>query len=163
MKELGDYLKETRESNGVGLDEAATDLNISNNILKNIESGNTRAFRDMIELRETVKAYAKYLGLNPEKVVDEFNDFLFEHTSKITLQDILDAEAKENKKKPNEVISPYTIIKEKKFDFKKLKVVGIVLLVILFIFAVAVLLRTVLIVDDSVDTELLGNFYKEVI
>ena len=163
MKELGDYLKETRESNGVGLDEAATDLNISNNILKNIESGNTRAFRDMIELRETVKAYAKYLGLDPEKVVDEFNDFLFQHTSKITLQDILDAEEKENKKKQNEVISPYTIIKEKKFDFKKLRPVGITILIVLFIFLVAWILRTVLIVDDKVDTELLGDFYKEVI
>ncbi len=163
MKELGDYLKETRESNGVGLDEAATDLNISNNILKNIESGNTRAFRDMIELRETVKAYAKYLGLNPEKVVDEFNDFLFQHTSKITLQDILDAEEKENKKRTKEVISPYTIIKEKKFDFKKLRPLGIIVLIVIFILLVAWILRAVLIVDNKVDTELLGDFYKEVI
>ena len=163
MKELGDYLKETRENNGVGLDEAATDLDISNNILKNIESGNTRAFRDMIELRETVKASAKYLGLDPEKVVDEFNDFLFQHTSKITLQDILDAEEKENRQKTNEVISPYTIIKDKKIDFKKLKIVGIVLLAILSLFFIIWLLKILLIVDNKVDTELLGDFYKEVI
>ncbi len=76
MKELGEYLKETRENNCVGIEEASEDLNVSVNILENIENGNTRAFRDMYDLKEKVKEYAKYLGLNPEEVIDEFNDLI---------------------------------------------------------------------------------------
>jgi transcriptional regulator with XRE-family HTH domain len=107
MKELGEYLKHTRVSNGVSLAEAAEDLELSTSQLENIESGNVRAFKDVYNLKQYVKQYAKYLGLNPEKVVDEFNGFLFEHTSKISLDDIKAAQKKleDNEKK---VISPYT-------------------------------------------------------
>ena len=31
----------------------------------------------------SLKSDAKYLGLNSDKVLDEFNNFLFQHTSKI--------------------------------------------------------------------------------
>ena len=44
MKELGEYLKHTRVSNGVSLAEAAEDLELSTSQLENIESGNVRAF-----------------------------------------------------------------------------------------------------------------------
>ena len=115
MKELGDYLKRTRISNGVSIAEAAEDLELSTSQIENIESGNVRAFKDVYSLKELVKQYAKYLGLNPEKVVDEFNGFLFEHTSKISLDDIKAAqkkmEAKEKKTK-----SPYTVEYKKKFS-----------------------------------------------
>ena len=109
MKELGSYLKRTRISNGVSIAEAAEDLELSTSQLENIESGN------VYSLKEYIKQYAKYLGLNPEKVVDEFNGFLFEHTSKISLDDIRAAqkklEEKEKKKK-----SPYTIQYKKKIS-----------------------------------------------
>ncbi len=107
MKELGEYLKHTRVSNGVSLAEAAEDLELSTSQLENIESGNVRAFKDVYNLKQYVKQYAKYLGLDSEKVVDEFNGFLFEHTSKISLDDIKAAQKKleDNEKK---VISPYT-------------------------------------------------------
>lgn len=85
MKELGEYLKETRINNGVSIEEASDDLNIDSFILENLEAGNIRAFKDVLGIKEKIKAYAKYLGLNPEDVADEFNDFLFEHTSKISL------------------------------------------------------------------------------
>ena len=94
MKELGEYLKHTRVDNGVSLAEAAEDLELSTSQLENIESGNVRAFKDVYNLKQYVKQYAKYLGLDPEKVVDEFNGFLFEHTSKISLDDILAAQKK---------------------------------------------------------------------
>lgn len=87
MKELGEYLKHTRISNGVSM-EAAEDLELSTSQLENIENGNVRAFKDVYGLKQYIYQYAKYLGLNPEKVVDEFNGFLFEHTSKISLDDI---------------------------------------------------------------------------
>lgn len=114
MKELGEYLKRTRTSNGVSIAEAAEDLELSTSQIENIESGNVRAFKDVYSLKELIKQYAKYLGLDPEKVVDEFNEFLFEHTSKISLDDIKAAQKKleESEKKTK---SPYTRNIKRKF------------------------------------------------
>ena len=107
MKELGEYLKRTRISNGVSVTEACEDLEFSTSHLENIESGNVRAFKDVYELRESVKLYAKYLGLNPDKILDEFNSFLFQHTSKISLDDIVSAQ-KKKEESDNKIKSPYT-------------------------------------------------------
>ncbi|MBR4672032.1 MAG: helix-turn-helix domain-containing protein [Bacilli bacterium] len=138
MKELGEYLKETRMNNGVSIDEAAQDLNIDGFLLESIEEGNTRAFKDVLSMKDKVKDYAKYLGLNPEEVIDEFNDYLFEKTSKISLQDILDAESKSNKES-KKVASPYTIVKPKKKSRMPILVglltVVLVMLAIILIFS----------------------------
>ena len=138
MKELGEYLRETRENNYVSIAEAAEDLKIPEITISNIESGNTRAFRDMYELKDKVKEYAKYLGLDPEKVVDEFNDFLFEHTSKISLKDILEAEEEEkSKEEAKKVASPYTAVKKKTYIINKkyTKQVGACLILLLILIA----------------------------
>ena len=114
MKELGEYLKRTRINNGVSLTEACEDLDFSTSHLENIESGNVRAFKDVYELRDSIKAYARYLGLDPDKVADEFNNFLFQHTSKISLDDIRAAQKKKESDE-KKVKSPYTKeYKEKK-------------------------------------------------
>ena len=135
MKELGEYLKRTRISNGVSLTEACEDLDFSTSHLENIESGNVRAFKDVYELKESIKLYAKYLGLEPEKIVDEFNDFLFEHTSKISLEDILEAKQKKEEEE-KKIVSPYTKSTKKHFNIDnllKLKPLLIMLIVILII------------------------------
>ena len=124
MKELGEYLKRTRISNGVSLTEACEDLDFSTTQLENIESGNVRAFKDVYELRDSVKSYAKYLGLDSDKVVDEFNGFLFQHTSKISLEDIKAAQKKLEEKDKNKVKSPYT--KEYKEKVSKIPVVAVI-------------------------------------
>ncbi len=133
MKELGEYLKRTRNSNGVSIAEAAEDLDLQAVILENLESGNVRAFKDMYELREAVKVYAKYLGLSPDKIVDEFNDFLFEHTSKISLDDIKMAQKNKEKKEENKIKSPYTKeYKEPKRIWPIIYIImGLILLVII--------------------------------
>ena len=143
MKELGEYLKETRESNGVSIEEAADDLNIDSFLLENLEEGNVRAFKDVLSMKEIIKEYAKYLGLNPEEVADEFNDFLFEHTSKISLSDILEAEKNSNKKQEKKKISsPYTIIKQKKINKNVLfAIIGSIILIILAIVLVINIIR----------------------
>ena len=133
MKELGEYLKRIRMGNGVSLTEACEDLEISTSHLENIESGNVRAFKDVYELREIIKSYAKYLGLEPEKVVDEFNDFLFQHTSKISLDDIRNAQKKkEQEESVKKVKSPYTLEYKEKFNFWPIIYffIGIILIVI---------------------------------
>ncbi len=135
MKELGQYLRETRQNNGVSLDEASKDLDIDDFLLESIEEGNTRAFRDVLGIKEKIKAYAKYLGLNPDEIIDEFNDFLFEHTSKISLNDILEAEKERDKKIEKKVSSPYTIVKPKKVNVKMISLCA----VLFFVFIILVI------------------------
>ena len=86
MKEIGELLKSTREESGVTLEEASNDLEIKTLILENIEDGNIGCFKDIFVLKEYIYNYAKYLGLEPEKIIDEFNEYLFEYTSRFHLK-----------------------------------------------------------------------------
>lgn len=131
MKELGDYLKRTRISNGVSIAEAAEDLDLSTVQLENIESGNVKAFKDVYALKEDVRQYAKYLGLDSEKVIDEFNGFLFEHTSKISLEDIKMAQ-KKMEEEVKRATSPYTKEYKKKVGPWPF-IIAIVLIVFIFV------------------------------
>ena len=138
MKELGEYLKKTRVGNGVSITEACEDLELSTSQLENIESGNVKAFKDIYELRDYIKLYAKYLGLNSDKVLDEFNGFLFQHTSKISLEDIAAAQKKKDaEQEVKKIKSPYTKEYKEKFNFMPIVyfITG-VLLIILIIFII---------------------------
>ena len=160
LKEIGSFLKRARIDNGVSLDEASDDLNLAKDYLENLEEGNVRAFKDVYSLKESVREYSKYLGLDPDKVMDEFNDFMFEHTSKISLDDIKEARksSQEKEEKPK-VVSPYTKIRKEKFDLKKIKwkkigaVLGIILLVILAIFLYRILTKK----EEKITKELMGK------
>ena len=156
MKELGEFLKETRINHGVSVEEASEDLNVTSSQLENIESGNVRAFQDVYNLKELVKNYAKYLGLDPNKVIDEFNDFLFEHTSKISLTDILEEDARRREKAKEEakkkVISPYTKSrKEKSINFAP---IILTCLIMLFFIIIIYLVIKVVGNERTIDTEL---------
>lgn len=140
MKEIGEFLKSSRINNGVSIEEAAEDLNFSVTQLENIEDGNIRAFKDVFALRELVKEYGKYLGVETDNIVDEFNDFMFEHTSKISLDDILEARRLANQKdqeEKNKIVSPYTRIRTPKIRLDKIKIkpllITIIIVLILFI------------------------------
>ena len=110
MKELGNYLKKVRISNGVSLEETSKDIDVNITELENIEKGNTRAFKDVYRMKEIIRIYAKYLGLDAEKVNDDFNEFLFEHTSKLSIDDIKNARDNSDKiETKNKIKSPYTI------------------------------------------------------
>lgn len=136
MKELGEYLKRTRIGNGVSITEACEDLELSTSQLENIESGNVRAFKDVYELKDYIKLYAKYLGLDSDKVVDEFNGFLFQHTSRISLDDIVAAQ-KKKEADDKKVHSPYTIeVKEKKSIWPVIIIIVSVLLFITLLYFV---------------------------
>lgn len=157
MKELGEYLKRTRISNGVSLTEACEDLEFSTSHLENIESGNVRAFKDVYELRDSIKLYAKYLGLNADKVIDEFNNFLFQHTSRISLDDIRAAQQKSDEEK-NKIKSPYTIEYKEKFNFWP--IIYLIIGIVLFIFIVYMIISNTNKAPDRVD-ELKGKSFKE--
>lgn len=157
VKELGEYLKEVRENNGVSIEEASDDLEIDSFLLENLEEGNIRAFRDVLGMKDKIKAYAKYLGLDPEEIADEFNDFLFEHTSKISLSDILAVEKEKNKVKEETVkkmSSPYTIVKQKKLNVKPM--LYVVLGIFLFIMFILLVFNIMRPKDEKRTNELLG-------
>lgn len=110
MNEIGTMLKSTREDSGVSLEEASEDLKIKTLILENIEEGNIGCFKDIFVLKDYIHNYAQYLGLDPEKIIDEFNEYLFEYTSKIPVKAIEKAISNKEKEDVGEkIISPYTI------------------------------------------------------
>ena len=114
MDEIGEALHSAREASGVSISEASKDLDIKEEILVNIEDGRTGAFKDIFELKEYITNYAKYLGLDETALIDEFNDYMFEYTSRIPVKEIektISQMAKEETK--NEVESPYTKTRKK--------------------------------------------------
>ena len=110
MNEIGESLKDAREKAGVKLEEASKDLNIEVLMLENIEDGNIGCFKDIYVLKDYVQNYAKYLGLDDSKIIDEFNEYLFEYTSKIPVKEIEKAIALKNKEESEkkQMASPYT-------------------------------------------------------
>ena len=48
MKEIGEKLKEARESIGISIEEAAEDLKIRPSQIENLEQGNSDAFNDLM-------------------------------------------------------------------------------------------------------------------
>ena len=54
MKEIGEYLKTERKKNGVSISEASDDLNINETLLKAIEDGNSKAFKDILDRKGVV-------------------------------------------------------------------------------------------------------------
>lgn len=129
MKEIGSELEQARQTMGVSIAEAASDLKLKPSQLENIEQGNRGAFKDVFELKQIIRDYAKYLSLEYEKLEDNFNEFVFEYTSKIPLDEIAKAnEAKQQEKR--EIISPYTIDYKRRFSFFWFALIIIVLLVV---------------------------------
>ena len=129
MKDIGLKLKEKREENGVSIEEVAEDLKMRPSQIISLEEGKKDDFKDVVFLKYFIRDYAKYLGLNGEELVDEFNEFLFDFTSKIPLEEI--EKAKLNNVNTKDVVSPYTRVPS---DKKRLKIVlGIVSVIVLLI------------------------------
>lgn len=97
MKNIGLKLKEKREENGLSIEEVAEDLKMRPSQITSIEEGKKDDFKDIFYLKYFIRDYAKYLGLDSEKIIDEFNEYLFDETSKIPI-DIIEQAKKEKKK-----------------------------------------------------------------
>ena len=133
MKEIGERLKEARESIGVSIEEAAEDLKLRKEQIENIEEGNLEAFKDIFYLKYFIRDYSKYLGLKYEDMVDEFNEFLFDYTSKISINDIKnDQKNQVVKKEEVRIASPYTASTEKRTNIFQI-ILYIILIIILII------------------------------
>lgn len=130
MKDIGLKLKEKREENGVSIEEAAEDLKMRPSQIESLENGNKDDFKDVMSLKYFIRDYAKYLGLDGEKMMDEFNEFLFDFTSKIPVGDI--EKAKEENKTKKKVMSPYTNMSQKKNNTRIL-VLSIIMVLVLVV------------------------------
>ena len=136
MFSIGKTFKEAREMSGVSIEEASHDLNIKSVILENIEAGSIGGFKDIFELKNWISSYAKYLGLNEREMIDEFNEYMFEYTSKIPLKEIEKKVKEQNKEKQEDkIVSPYTnpTVKSSKKSYI-LIYIGLIIAVILIIF-----------------------------
>lgn len=157
MKEIGEKLKEAREDMGVSIEEVAEDLKMRPSQIENIEDGNVEAFQDVFYLKYFIRDYAKYLGLDKDELIDEFNEYLFDYTSKLSIDDIK-KESKQNKLEENKIKSPYTM--ENKNE-RKMQIFTYVAISILFVI-ICYLLFVIATSDkkDADDNIVYGGIYE---
>ena len=141
MKVIGEKLKTSREEKGLSLEEVSEDLKIKVEDLKNIELGNKDSFQDIYFLKKAIYDYAKYLGLDYEQLIEEFNEFMFECTSKIPV-DVIEkiSKQKEEAESNKKALSPYTKdpVNNNK---KKLIILGIIILLLVGIITSVILIK----------------------
>lgn len=138
MKEIGEEFKEKREEIGITTLEVSNDLKKDVILIENLENGNYKVFKDVLELKDMISLYAKYLGLDDEKLLADLDDFLFEKTSKISIEDIQERlkEEKEKRKDEKKVRTPYTLEMEKKKNLTLLIILGLVLIILVIFYIV---------------------------
>jgi Uncharacterized protein conserved in bacteria len=156
MKEIGEKLREAREAMGISIEEAAEDLKLRPSQLENIEEGNREAFKDIFYLKYFIRDYSKYLGLDYEEMVEDFNEYVFDYTSKISLEDIKKANKKNESKNQKKIISPYTV------DKKNSKAIPIpVIWTLILIFVGIIIYCVAIIIDKSNDGDNGNNGINE--
>lgn len=139
MKEIGEKLREARESTGISIEEAAEDLKLKPIQIENIENGNVEAFKDVFYLKYFIRDYSKYLGLDKDELIDDFNEYLFDYTSKLSLDDIKKEMTVDKEDKPT-IKSPYTMESknEKRIQYITYAIIAVLLIVIgYFVYAIA--------------------------
>ena len=158
MNEIGEKLKEAREAMGISTSEAAEDLKIEIDQIENLEEGNMEIFKDIYYLKYLIRDYSKYLGLDKEDLVNEFNEYLFDYTSKISLEDIKKAQSM-TKVEEDKIKSPYTIEHKQKpsvFVFMVYTII-VILLVTILVFVIKEITKKE---EDSGDTIVINYVLK---
>lgn len=162
MKDIGEKFKEAREQIGISIIEASNDMGITEAQLENLEDGNANAFKDVYFLKELIKKYAKYLNLDGDELLDEYADFMFNFTSKISVseiekrvEEIIKSEEKEKK-----ISSPYT--KNTKIKTKKNSKT---LVTVILVSVVLALIMTIILIINSRrdDNDFIGLNLMEVV
>ncbi|MBV8689550.1 MAG: DUF4115 domain-containing protein [Candidatus Eremiobacteraeota bacterium] len=76
MPAVGARFRAAREARGLSLSEVAEDIHIRAVYLAEIEAENWRAIGAPVYVRGFLRTYARFLGLDPEEAVAEFNGTL---------------------------------------------------------------------------------------
>lgn len=165
MKDIGASFKEAREFIGISEEEAASDMEITIAQLENLEDGNANAFKDVFFLKDLIKRYSKYLNLDGDKLIEEYNEFMFNFTSRIPITEIekkVEQITKEEvKEAPNKILSPYTLIKEKKSKSKALIIIISIILLIGLAFFMFFLIKNRISKDDFVGINIMKGVNYE--
>ena len=143
MNEIGKNFKLTRKESGLSLEEVSSDTKIPVTALEQIEEGSIGSFKDIFVLREYLTTYAKYLLMDDKKIIDTFNEYMFEYTTRLSANKI---EKQMTKKETEEKIklensqainisSPY-LKPSAKYSFKKMIIILVILAIIAIIWAV---------------------------
>ena len=133
MKDIGERFKQTREGMDISLEEVSEDLKIDIETIQNIEEGNMDAFKDITSLKTMIREYSKYLGLDKDEMIDEFNEYLFDYTSRISLEEIMSAKKNDQIQEEKKIQSPYTIEHKNRTFLSNLIIVLVSLLLLSFI------------------------------
>ena len=155
LNEIGESLRDARESHGVSIEEAAEDLGIKPSQLKSLEDGDIKKFKDVLNVKDFIKNYAKYLGMDGDKLIDEFNEYLFDYTSRIPIDKIKEAQetvTKEEKK----IVSPYTE-PVKKNKFLSIKILYALIIILLFVAGFLIVNG----INNNEETSPLSYYYVE--
>lgn len=157
MLETGETLKLGREQTGLSLDEVSKDLNIPVIYLEQIESGSIGSFDDIYELKEMIISYAKYLGLSTDSIINKFNEYMFDYTSRIPMDELEKAirEKEIVEENSERVYSPYTLVYEKEKTLPYIITICIILLLI--IIAVIWSVKKITIDTNNSDT---NSYYR---
>lgn len=136
MNEIGENFREARTSSSISIEEASSDTCIPLEALEQIEEGSIGSFKDIFKLREYLQTYAKYLGIDPNSVIDDFNEYMFEYTSKIPLDDLEKEMAVQEKEKIIEetgqikIVTPYLKPTEESHTAKYVFIAVIIILLV---------------------------------
>jgi cytoskeletal protein RodZ len=143
VKDIGSKFKEARETIGLSIEETCNDMQVTDAQLENLEDGNANAFKDIFFLKELVKKYAKYLNLDVDDIMEEFNDFIFNFTSKIPVKEIEEKVKEISKEEKSistkKIYSPYTAGKTNKKSFSPiiLYIIAVILVTVLILLSIA--------------------------
>lgn len=150
--DAGLTLKSVREKSGVSLDEVSNDLNIPVINLEQIEAGSIGSFDNIYELKDMLLSYAKYLGVNEEDILKEFNEYMFDYTSKIPMDEIEKEMKKNTDDVEEEICSPYTKV------YPKVKTKPYIIIGVLVVFFVicAIIWSIKTIKDNSGSSDMIG-------
>lgn len=150
MKDIGLKFKNKREENGLSVQEVADDLKVRFSDIESLEEGLKNNFKDIIALKQLIQDYAKYLGFDSEQMLDEFNEYLFDQTSRISLEDIEKARELKEESDKDKIASPYTIEKKEKSKVPLFAVIIILVLLVVFFVSYFVVDKIVT-ADDTKD------------
>lgn len=135
MNGIGELFRVTREASGVSISEASKDLDIKEVILENIEDGNIGCFKDIYVLKDYIYNYSKYLGIDADKIIDEFNEYMFEYTSRIPIKEIEKKISEQNSMKNthDEIASPYTKVSKKQNKYLIVFLYSFIILLVMLV------------------------------
>jgi hypothetical protein len=72
LSSLGRYLKDTRDTQDLTLDDAVRALRVRRSILEAFELGNFNVMESQAQVRGILRSYARYLGLDEERVLAQY-------------------------------------------------------------------------------------------